>query len=215
MRPLWRLATRNFHRVALLLLILSSTGCAGSTNAQRHTPTATSPGPYGADWAMLESVPLHLPRLTPGTACPVTPGQSNISPSYPLVAGAGPVYLASQEQIGIVHLRDPGSLDAGSPWKISKQFWQVSSRYRGPAIIRGHQIDGDQSLQFNGGLGQTTENAQGTEPLLPELRLAGDGQTWQTVLSFVRAQTAGCYGAQVDGNGFSEVIIFTALTSPA
>jgi hypothetical protein len=170
-------------------------------------PTTTATGTTG-DWSALESKPLHLPSLSAGASCPVTQPQQNVTPDHKYAAGSGPVYLVNESIDNPVIFLDAGSSDPGSPWKISKVFWEISSSYTGPALVRGGQIDGTNALNFNGGLGQTAGNNQGTEPILHELRLLGDphGQ-WKTYLSFVRIQQSGCYAFQIDGPTFSESIV--------
>ena len=171
------------------------------------TPTTSATNPP-ADWSSLESKPLHLPTVAAGTRCPVTQPQQHIAPDHQYAAGNGPVYLVNEALNNPVIFLDPDSSDPGSSWKISKVFWEISAVYTGPALVRGRRIDGTGILKFNGGLGQTAGNNQGTEPLLSELRLQGDphGQ-WKTYLTFLRIQQAGCYAFQVDGQNFSENIV--------
>ena len=169
------------------------------------TTTATN---TAVDWSALESKSLHPPTLSPGASCPVTAARQHIAPDHQYAIGNGPVYLVNEVVSKSVLFLDADGSDPGSSWKISKIFWEVSASYTGPAIIRGSQIDGTHTLGFNGGLGQTAGNNQGTEPILSELRLLGDphGQ-WKTYLSFVRIQHAGCYAFQIDGQNFSESLV--------
>ena len=76
--------------------------------------------------------------------------------------------------------------------------------YRGPVLIRGHRLDGPQGLGFNGGRLPTKELHIRT----------GETVTWQGqppgsrgVPSGVRVLTAGCYGFQLDGRGFSRIVV--------
>ncbi len=201
---------------ALLLLV----GCSSVSGVQMPPATATS-APVATtatstsaitatsvNWSALESKPLHLPIISAGANCPVTPARQHIAPDHQYAVGNGPVYLVNEALNNPVIFLDAGSSDPGSPWKISKIFWEVSASYSGPALIRGGQIDGQNALNFNGGLGQSAGNNQGTEPILRELRLLGDphGQ-WKTYLTFVRIQQAGCYAFQIDGQNFSENIV--------
>lgn len=185
-----------------------STATATPTETATSAPTTTTTTNAPANWSSLENKPLHLPTLAQGASCPVTQAQQHIAPDHQYALGNGPVYLVSEAITNPVIFLGADSIDPGSSWKISKVFWEVSSTYAGPSIIRGGQIDGTNALKFNGGLGQTAGNNQGTEPILPELRLQGDphGQ-WKTYLSFVRIQQAGCYAFQIDGQNFSESIV--------
>jgi hypothetical protein len=203
-----------FLGIALMLLA----GCSGGSAALSPTAVSTSPtaastasGTPAAEWASLEGKPLHLPMLSPGAACPVTPAQQHVAPDHQYAFGSGPVYLVAEALQPTVTFLDAGSSDPGSAWKISKVFWEVAAAYAGPAIIRGGQIDGTHQVGFNGGLGQTAGNTQGTEPILRDLRLLGDpaGQ-WKTYLTFARIQSPGCYAFQIDGPGFSSIIVVQA-----
>jgi hypothetical protein len=159
-------------------------------------------------WAKLHR-PLHLPRLAPGAACPVSRidqrvnwkrinifGESGI--------GRGPVYPGLGGSGG--HLNALLDTQYGGPWAGGKVFWYVLPRYRGRVLLRGHRLDGPQSLGFNG-----------RRLPLHELRIQpSDTVSWQGqppgsrgIPSGVRVRASGCYGVQVDGATFSRVVIFT------
>lgn len=200
--------------IALMLLAGCSDGSAAPIPTAASTfpnGTSTASGTPSTEWASLESKPLHLPTLSPGAACPVTPAQQHVAPDHQYAIGSGPVYLVAEALTPTVTFLDAGSSDPGSAWKISKVFWEVAATYAGPAIIRGGQIDGTHQVGFNGGLGQTAGNTQGTEPILRDLRLLGNpaGQ-WKTYLTFVRVQSPGCYAFQIDGQSFSSIIVVQA-----
>jgi hypothetical protein len=147
--------------------------------------------------------PLHLPRLAKGAPCPVSSGAvaSNLGRGLARmpVAGAGPVYLMS---VG----GDPaGSLGIARPdpqgWHGQKAPWIASPRYRGPILIRGARIDGSGGLRF----------ARSTGDHLPAL-YQRRGQSiqpngWRVWPSLILVHTAGCYALQIDGIGFSHVIV--------
>ena len=207
------------------IILLFLTGCSNVSSVQTptKTPTATSTptavpvtrtANTTVDWSSLESKPLHVPAISAGATCPVTPAQQHIVPDHQYAAGKGPLYLVNEAISNPVIFLNAGSSDPGSSWEISKIFWEVSASYTGPILIRGSQMDGTHALNFNCGLGQTAVNNQGTEPILHELRLLGDphGQ-WKTYLTFVRIQQAGCYAFQIDGQNFSESIVIQATTS--
>ena len=203
------------------VILLVVAGCGGGTADQSTSGIATFPavastvtGSPAVNWEALENKPLHLPHVASGTACPVTPAQQHISPDHQYATGQGPVYLVAEAPMPTVPFTPANGFDPGSPWMASKQFWEIAGTYAGPSLIRGRQIDGSQTLGFNGGQGQTTENSRGSEPILRELRLLGDpsGQ-WKTYLTFVRVQTPGCYALQIDMPTASDVIVFDAVSS--
>ena len=111
--------------------------------------------PVGASnpWARLHR-PLHLPRLAPGSACPV----SRVDPRFDwqrfhIIGGSGigrgPVYPGLGDSAGRLYTQADDQ--NGGPWARGKLFWYVRPSYRGRVLIRGQRLDGPQSLGFNGG----------------------------------------------------------------
>ena len=84
-----------------------------------------------------------------------------------------------------------------SPWTGQKVLWIVEPRYRGPILIRGHQIGGKWWVGFDG------------LPSRPwsEMRVRGTGD-WLGYPSYTRVRGSGCYAYQIDGLSFSRVIVF-------
>jgi hypothetical protein len=152
-----------------------------------------------ADWAHV-TIPrrmrrrLHLPKLTRGPECPVS-ARHVVAAQYGPGLGAGPAYPAGFDEQSTLHY-------AGSifprPWTGNKVLWYVDAAYRGPVLIRGHQLDGKWWIGFEGGRHPTSE-----------LRLRG-GTTWRDFPSYTRVRAAGCYAYQIDGLTFSRVIVFRA-----
>jgi hypothetical protein len=152
--------------------------------------------------------PLHLSRLAPGAACPVSQVDRRVAWSRINIYGGsgigrGPVYPGLGSSGGLLHATpDP----YGGPWYGGKVFWYVRRTYRGPVLIRRRRLDGPQRLGFNGGA-------------LPqrELRIwPGDSASWKGqpagsrgVPSDVRVRARGCYGVQIDGTTFSRVVVFS------
>jgi hypothetical protein len=170
--------------------------------------------PVGASdpWAKLHR-PLHLSRLAPGAACPV----SRVDPRVAwrrlnIVGGSGigrgPVYAGLGDLAG--RLDTQRDYQYGGPWAGGKLFWYVRPSYRGRVLIRGRRLDGPQSLGFNGGR-------------LParELRIhpyetvswAGQPAGSRGVPSTARVRSSGCYGVQIDGTSFSRIVVFS-VTAP-
>lgn len=152
---------------------------------------------------------LRLPRLAPGGKCPISPIDRRVSwqrinifggsgtgrgPVYPGLGGSGGRFTATRR--------------SARPWFSGKLFWYVTPSYRGPVLIRGHRLDGPQSLRFNGG----------KHPR--ELRIRRNATvSWngqppgsRGVPSILRIHAAGCYGVQIDGTNFSRSVIFPAST---
>lgn len=197
-----------------LLAVLLLAGCDSGTPAKTRSTPSGATGISSGVWLPLAGKPLHLPTLTAGAACPVTPAQAHVSPDFALAAGSGPIYVVMHDTHSILTYSAAGIFDSGSAWGGAKVYWQIKPGYQGPVLIRGQQLNGPNALRFNGGLGQTHGNPQGTEPLLPDLQLMGGqatGASWPTWETFTRIQTPGCYAYQVDSTGFSEVIVFQAV----
>src|SRR6202022_4936869 len=94
------------------------------------TATATPrPGAPGAAFAALSKVPLKLPHLGPGQACPVSVPRQ-LGPGLGTGLGSSPVYVLSGE---IVH---------SDPAHSNKVAYGADPTYSGPIRIRGGRIEG-------------------------------------------------------------------------
>jgi hypothetical protein len=129
--------------------------------------------------------PLKLPNLQPGGTCPVSAQQDfasqpgNKLPGYGF--GPGPVFLSGQTQwfSGVYAL------------------FLVSPAYSGKVVVRGHQLDGTNGMPFRG------QQGDGNITIAP----SSPGQWRQS--DAVVSGAPGCYGLQVDGDNFSEIIVFS------
>ena len=156
-------------------------------------------------WTGLIRRPLHIPTLATGTACPATEAEGTLgergnidAPGAPAF-GPGPAYpaLASEEGRAALHYLPSWGYEG---WDGTKLLWTVP-RYDGPYIVRGRQLDGPNELQFDQG-------PQWSDKLHDELRLIGSYTRLNPAATFLRAP--GCYAYQVDGRGFSYLIVFEA-----
>lgn len=169
-----------------------------------HLPRVDSkPGMSGSgatvDRSSLEGRPLSLQPLASGQACPVDKPvglrirtSSGKWPNYGF--GSGPVYLSGQtmfytgsEQV-IVLLTDP--------------------TYSGPALVRSSRLDGTGSLTFRELDASTGVN----EVWLAKTSSPPNWGAWESMMS---SSAPGCYGIQLDGSNFTEVVIISVLPSPA
>jgi hypothetical protein len=167
--------------------------------------------PVGAapPWGKLRR-PLHLPRIKPGAACPVSRIDQRIDWDRTNIfggsgTGRGPVYPGLGNGGGKVYAEPDGEF--GGPWAGGKVFWYARPSYRGPVLIRGRRLDGRQRLGFNGL--RTPDRELWIAP--------GESATWEGqpagsrgVASSIRVRVAGCYGVQIDGRTFSRVVVFFA-----
>jgi hypothetical protein len=144
--------------------------------------------------------PLHIPHLGPGATCPTSPTQPATALNPGLggyVLGRGvPVYAGAFPADAVVHYAN-GAVERG--WHAFKVLWIVRPRYRGLVLIRGRQLDGSNPIGFRS---------------RAELRISGWGTAslagWGARASSEWLRAPGCYGFQIDGRRFSEVLVFRA-----
>ena len=183
-------------RLVVAMLVAAAAAC----------PAAAARQDAGAQWASLHR-PLHLPKLAPGAACPLSHVDRRVVWQGINIFGGegigrGPVYPGLPSAF-FMATRDE---QYGGPWFGTKVFWYVQPSYRGPVLIRGRRLDGPQRMGFNG---RRVAN--------PELRIArGETVSWEGqprgsrgVPSGVRVLAAGCYGIQIDGTSFSRVVVIS------
>lgn len=161
-------------------------------------------------WSGLLRRPLQVPTLAAGSVCPATPANGtlgehgNLDASRAPAFGPGPAYptLESADGHAALHYLAGWGYEG---WDGTKLLWTVPS-YTGPYIVRGRQIDGPGVLRFDQG-------PDWSNKLHVELRLVGPFALLNPAATFLRSP--GCYGYQVDGRGFSYVIVFEArLATP-
>ena len=169
---------------------------------------AASPLAASDPWGPLRR-PLTVPRIEPGTPCPVSQVDTSVNFAAMGVGqglGRGPAYPVGLDADGTMTLAPADNFNSRE-WMGQKVLWFVPSRYRGPVLIRGRQLDGAYRVRFQ----------RGDVPAL-ELRLAprqsvswsGKPRNARGNPSFTRLRAAGCYGYQVDGQAFSYVVVFRA-----
>ena len=143
--------------------------------------------------------------MNPGSACPATPASGTLGDHGVVDAtggpafGPGPAYPTLSSEDGHAALRYLVGWGYKG-WDGTKLLWSVP-RYTGPYIVRGRQIDGPGALRFDQGPDWSWK-------LHGELRLVGPYALMNPAATFLRSP--GCYAYQVDGRGFSYVIVFSA-----
>ena len=202
---------RTFRQIVPLLLVLLFFLAAciqGSTTLPSGGKGATVPAQPDQTATDLRQRPLHLPPLKSDVPCPTSPAR-RVAAQFGIAQGNGPVYAtigeAESSQPVVLHYADPAHFGQGEPtnqgWGGLKVLWFVDPQYQGPILVRGHQLNGEHELRFN-------------ESLQHELSLDaisnGNTSQWANFPSYTRLQAPGCYAYQVDGYGFSEVMVFQA-----
>jgi hypothetical protein len=140
--------------------------------------------------------PLRLPGLGPGRSCPATavvgPPMTAAHPVAAVAVGAGPVYSV------LVRADPDGRLD-----QSAVAYWDAPTPLGGVAIVRGHRLGapGDRIRFLNDRQEYSPVHVLDPAAAHP----AGErGRWWRATR--LRAG-AGCYGLQIDGPGFSEVLV--------
>ena len=179
-------------------------------------PTAGTASPEPAELVALRARPLQLPTLTAGEVCPVTlPAPLNPPPpaGHPLSTGGppsalghAPVFPDARYFHGGTQLRV--STNAVRPgWYGAKAPWASRSGYLGWALIRSARLDGPGQARVELQLADGTEISDALA-----LNVQADWQFWP---GSTEVTSPGCYGYQVDGSDFTEMIVFRAeLATP-
>ena len=188
-------------------------GCGdvvGFSGAAPPTHTATYPSerapalPPGVDpMAGLQQRPMRPPAAAQGATC-------SVSSAGDLGAGVGPAFLAGQDA-----------------WYAGGQaaILAIGSSYSGPLLARPFQLGGagkatvtlaEMSLPDNGAGARAKEKSHGVN-LVPAVHVDGGGlyigptaassfsRAW---LGTLGSDGPGCFGLQVDGDVFTEFIVF-------
>jgi hypothetical protein len=187
---------------AVILLVL---GLAVSSADAKRKPAWT--------WASLHR-PLHVPRIANGASCPVSAMRTVVlgpAAAPRTLPGPGPAYpvLSADVAVDFVYPPDPRQTEFyGSEWGGNKVLWWVRAAYKGPVLIRGRQLDGPHLVRFDRGV-----------PPQREIRIAPTDHPYfrkhsRDRASYTRLEAEGCYGYQIDGLGFSRVIVFRGRIVP-
>ena len=117
--------------------------------------------------------------------------------------GPGPVYPGAYTALrlwrlhSVVRMDRPRQPFVPSPpgWMVQKVLWKISRDYRGPVVIRGHEVGGSAVMKFWSG-----------DRVARALRFRAHG-AWP---SEVFVPHAGCYYWHISGLGFDRVLVFRA-----
>lgn len=166
----------------------------------------------------LLSRPLHFPPLRLGGRCPVTSGYA-VHNRY-FVGGAlgmGPVRVLVGQSGDVLHGRPMLGSAASGPWHALQTLWFAMPGYDGPFVVRAARLGKPGAIEVQPG---ETGLVPGSGPLIvpagPTLNsfpTPTGSRSWagyRTVPGSTWVTSPGCYAWQVDGRGFSEVIVFDA-----
>ena len=158
----------------------------------------------------LLSRPLHLPALGPRGGCPASPGYAVSNPYFAGSAvGAGPVRVLLADAGDIRHGRVDLGRSEAPHWFALQTLWFAMPGYDGPFVVRGGRLGRRGPIDVQPG-------ASGLDPGAGPLVVAA-GPTintqagYRTVPGSTWVRSPGCYAWQVDGRGFSDVIVVDTL----
>jgi hypothetical protein len=150
--------------------------------------------------------PLRIPPRPAAGRCPRTTATRRAEWGE-LLLGPGPVYVGSVNPDGrqrLIVLEDRGVPVRG--WRGFKTRWVVHPSYAGPVLIRGRALGGGAPVGF------------GADPTpWPEVQLwprepKEPAEYPRDFLGHMtRVPRPGCYAWQIDGEDFTEVIVFQAI----
>jgi hypothetical protein len=201
------MALRGPAIVALAIgLVASLSACPSSKPSSTPLPSVSS---TTDPWAGLEAKPLALPT-TGAKAC--STGRTKFvdkafGPALQPISGPAivmPVGFTSTGRLGWVF----NKRNLWTVWGGQKVLWVVSPRYKGAVLIRGRQLNGSNEVRFDLGLFPADK-----------LKIGPGGGTvsspWRDFPTYTRLRAGGCFAYQVDGDGFREIIAFTAFHDAA
>jgi hypothetical protein len=206
------------HFVALVGLTAGLAGCGvvgypaavSPAHTQVFRTEPASPLPAGGDALTgLQQRPMRPPTLAPNETCSAssTADLGAAAPNYG--AGVGPVYMSGQDS-----------------WYSGGQaaVLMVDSEYSGPLLVRSFQLGGDgkstvtlTDLPSPANANATDKERQHGVAVVPAIHTTGGGlylvavaptSFWSAWIGSLATDRAGCFGFQVDGDVFTEFIVF-------
>jgi hypothetical protein len=146
---------------------------------------------------------LRFPVLRPGQRCPASRGTPFHTSQFGGVAlGTGPVrVIAGSTRRGMAGLINP---TGAPPWLALKTLWFSLPAYQGPFVIRATRLGrpGPVALGESGGMAPL---------VIPPGPTLNSFFGYRTVPGGLWVKSPGCYAWQVDGLGFSEIIVVRAV----
>jgi hypothetical protein len=206
------------HFVALVGLTAGVAGCVvvgypgavPPAHTQLYRTEPASPLPAGVDPVTgLQQRPMRPPTLPPNETCSAssTGDMGAVAPNYG--AGVGPVYMSGQDS-----------------WYAGGQavLLMVDSKYSGPLLVRWFQLGGDRKstvtltdLSSPANANATDKERQHGVAVVPAIHTTGGGlylpavaptSLWRAWIGSLATDNAGCFGFQLDGDVFTEFIVF-------
>ena len=208
----------NMRLWILLLGALVVVACNDVSVSSSPTPKPTlapsTATPTPDAWAGVEGRALRLPTVESGSGCPVSSSRQ-LQGEHQLAIGGGPIYLFRQyapteTPQGVFTAYPDLQVGASGLYLIGADLWGNDSDYLGPAIIRGSSIDGNSSVvRFDAGYQQ--DGLQEVRFPLDPRDLGAPHADLRTYHVSAQVSRPGCYGFQIDGLGFTEIIVIEVV----
>ena len=185
-------------------------GAAAPVHTQSFRSESAAPLPNGVDpLAALQQRPMRPPTLAPNETCTASTSVDlgAVAPNYG--AGVGPAYLSGQiswyafGQVAII---------------------MVDAHYSGPLLVRTFQLGGDGKSAVALASSSVSDNANAADKerqhgvnVVSAVQTTGGGlylgpvaptSFWRAWFGDLATDDAGCFGLQVDGDVFTEFIVF-------
>jgi hypothetical protein len=200
-----REARRRQRRRQLAAVLLVLAAAAGAYLVTRDAGSA-------ATWESLLSRPLHLPSLQSGGSCPSSSGYT-VDNSYfgGNALGRGPVRVLLADTGDVTHGRADIAAGSKHSWRALQTLWFAMPGYDGPFVVRAARIGARSPIEVQPG---GTGLIPGSGPLVvPAGATINTQDGYRTVPGSTWVTSPGCYGWQVDGRGFSEIIVVNVVAA--
>jgi hypothetical protein len=200
---------RTLDRMRWLIVVVLTGTTAAACVCSSAAPTRPVDKPRPASLGG----PLHFPQLTAGERCPRTSGGLRAK-GVAIALGRGPVYpvlgmaAAPPAARGVAGLRSDFHVLG---WYLHKTLWAISPDYSGPILVRGERLDDPGPVRFGAGAATPRGSVRDSKPNLRQP--ADTAREWRYLPGFTLLRGSGCYGFQIDGVGFSQVVVFSASTT--
>jgi len=195
---------------AASLLVACADDDAGPHAAAATTSSGPASAPGEAAIDALRARSVELPSLAAGRPCPATRLWTSPSADLGPLTGDGPARAALANVDGAATLTIAPAANFGSAeWGGNKVLWALDATSPGPALIRGHQLDGPNEVRFDEGAEPSAELI--LDPVERATSLEGG---WIDFPASMRVRAAGCYGLQVDTGSGTTALIFEAVPQP-
>ena len=168
-------------------------GCSG-TDTALHSTTAQE-----------LRRPLHFPSAT-GTRCPATPGKYVTTPDFgSWTLGSGRVRVAINNPGDLRHGKVHMGADGAAGWYAIKTHFFSVPRYQGPFLVRARRLDHSGPIRIG------ASPAQAAPLVVPSGPTPNGSSGWREIPYSTFVKAPGCYGWQIDGRTFSEIIVARVL----